>query len=236
MAGAPRSRSPTVITRPSTRRRSPLPGGGLEVCWQGRHEDRFAIFARRWSASQGWSSTARVSSGVEANVWDPSVACFADGGTAYAWSEYVDGAYRVVVRRRDAAGELGEPQSLTSEATTRCTPPRGDARPAAVVRVRPDHGGRSRRQRTDPPAARGGGRQRPRRGRRRTGGQRERPTRLLPDVSASVRVVAVTDHGVLEAPGRLAPALDVVPAGCPSSWPPTTAAWWSPTASTGGCP
>jgi hypothetical protein len=132
-----------------------LPGGGLEVCWQGRHEDRFAIFARRWSASQGWSPTARVSSGVEANVWDPSVACFADGGTAYAWSEYVDGAYRVVVRRRDAAGALAEPQSLTSGSDYALHPH------LAVTRDR---------QRTDPFAARGGGRQRPRRGRRRTGG------------------------------------------------------------------
>ena len=41
------------------------------------------------------------------------------------------------------------------------------------------------------------------------------PPELLPDVSASIRVVAVTDHGILDAPGDLAPTLDVVPAGLP---------------------
>ena len=41
------------------------------------------------------------------------------------------------------------------------------------------------------------------------------PPELLPDVSASIRVVAVTEHGILDAPGELSPTLDVVPAGLP---------------------
>jgi hypothetical protein len=193
-----------------------LPGGGLEVCWQGRHEDRFAIFARRWSASQGWSPTARVSSGVEANVWDPSVACFADGGTAYAWSEYVDGAYRVVVRRRDAAGALAEPQSLTSGSDYALHPHLAVTRDQQLwcafdLITVAGHGGsgptrlRPAAEVGSDPAVVDGVR----------AGSENVPPELLPDVSASVRVVAVTDHGVLEAPGHLAPALDVVPAGLP---------------------
>jgi hypothetical protein len=41
------------------------------------------------------------------------------------------------------------------------------------------------------------------------------PPELLPDVQASVQVVAVTDSGVREPPGELAERLDVVPSGLP---------------------
>lgn len=39
------------------------------------------------------------------------------------------------------------------------------------------------------------------------------PPELLPDVSASIQVVAVSPGGVQEPPGELAPRLDVVPSG-----------------------
>ena len=87
--------------------------GSLELCWQGRDGARFGILARTW-ADGAWQDARLVSEGVTGNVWDPAVAVFADGGAAYAWSEYVDGSYRLVVRRRDAAGALAEPQVITS--------------------------------------------------------------------------------------------------------------------------
>jgi hypothetical protein len=47
--------------------------GSLELCWQGRHSGRFAVFTRR-HAEGAWGPTEMVSEGVEANVWDPSIA------------------------------------------------------------------------------------------------------------------------------------------------------------------
>lgn len=193
-----------------------LPDGGLEVCWQARHGDRFAICARRWTPVGGWGDTVRVSSGVEANVWDPTVAAHDDGATAYAWSEYADGAYRVVVRRRSADGELGEPQDLTSGSDYALHPHLAVTRDQQLwcafdLITVVGHGGSGPTKLradadvgADPSVVEG---MRP--------GSENVPPELLPDVSASIRVVAVTDHGVLEAPGELAPTLDVVPAGLP---------------------
>lgn len=86
--------------------------GGLELCWQGRDEERFAIFARTHGAA-GWGPTRLVGADVQGNVWDLVVAVHADGRAAYAWLEYAEGAYRLVVRRT-GPGALGEPQVLTS--------------------------------------------------------------------------------------------------------------------------
>ena len=190
--------------------------GTLEVCWQGRQGDRFAIFSRRWTAGGGWQSTSTVSLGVEANVWDPTVTAFADGGTAYGWSEYVDGSYRVVVRRRSADGVWGEPQQLTSGRDYALHPHlavTGDQQLwcAFDLITVSGHGGSGPTKLrpaaevgADPAVVEG----------MRPGGESV-PPELLPDVQASVRVVAVTDDGVLEAPGELAERLDVVPSGLP---------------------
>ncbi|GAA5115445.1 hypothetical protein GCM10023339_22610 [Alloalcanivorax gelatiniphagus] len=193
-----------------------LPGGGLEVCWQARHEDRFAIFTRRWTPVAGWGEVVRVSSGVEANVWDPTVTAFADGATAYAWSEYADGAYRVVVRRRSADGDLGDPQDLTSGSDYALHPHLAVTRDQQLwcafdLITVVGHGGSGPTKLrpledvgADPSVVDG---VRP--------GSENVPPELLPDVSASIRVVAVTEHGILDAPGDLSPTLDVVPAGLP---------------------
>ncbi|HET6562456.1 MAG TPA: DUF3604 domain-containing protein [Marmoricola sp.] len=189
--------------------------GSLELCWQGRQGDRFAIYSRRWSAG-AWQPTETVSLGVEANVWDPTVAAFADGGTAYGWSEYVDGAYRIVVRRRDAGEGLGEPRDLTSGTDYALHPHLAVTRDQQLwcafdlITVN-GHGGSgptklrpSAEVGADPAVLDG----------MRPGGESV-PPELLPDVRASIQVVAVTDDGVREAPGELAERLDVVPSGLP---------------------
>ena len=76
--------------------------GGLQVCWQGQVDDRFGIFARRWNGA-GWEPTVRVSEEGSGNVWDPTLARVGDG-IAYAWTEYAEGSYRVVLRDVDRTG------------------------------------------------------------------------------------------------------------------------------------
>jgi hypothetical protein len=190
--------------------------GSLEVCWQGRRGDRFAIFSRRWAAATGWRPTGTVSLGVEANVWDPTLAAFADGGTAYGWSEYVDGAYRVVVRRRSADGDLGEPRDLTSGTDYALHPHLAVTRDQQLwcafdLITVCGHGGSGPTKLR--PAAEVGADPAVLEGMR-PGGESV-PPELLPDVTASIQVVAVTEDGVLEAPGELAERLDVVPSGLP---------------------
>ena len=189
--------------------------GSVEVCWQGRQGDRFAIFARRHTDGS-WGPTDTVSVGVEANVWDPTLAAFDDGGSAYAWSEYVDGSYRVVVRRRTAEGALGEPQDLTSGTDYALHPHLAVTRDQQLwcafdLITVTGHGGSGPTKLrpaaevgADPSVVEG----------MRPGGDSV-PPELLPDVSASIQVVAVTEDGVLEAPGELAERLDVVPSGLP---------------------
>ena len=189
--------------------------GSIEICWQGRQDDRFAIFARR-HADGTWGPTDTVSVGVEANVWDPSVTAFDDGGSAYAWSEYVDGSYRVVVRRRAADGALGEPHDLTSGTDYALHPHLAVTRDQQLwcafdLITVTGHGGSGPTKLrpaaevgADPAVVEGV----------RPGGDSV-PPELLPDVSASIQVVAITDDGVLEAPGELAERLDVVPSGLP---------------------
>ena len=191
------------------------PDGELDLCWQGRHDGRFGIFTRR-HAGAGWGPTSMVNAGVEANVWDPSIAGFPDGSTAFAWSEYRDGAYRVVVRRRDPHGELSQPLAITSGTDYALHPSLavtsdsqlwcafdlitiGGHAGSGPTKLRPlaDVG-------TDTTVVEG----------MRQAGENV-PPELLPDVSASIRVVAVGSSGVVEAPGQLAPGLDVVPSGLP---------------------
>ncbi|CAA9362867.1 MAG: hypothetical protein AVDCRST_MAG36-2785 [uncultured Nocardioidaceae bacterium] len=189
--------------------------GSLEVVWQGRQGGRFAIFSRRW-ADGTWAPTEVVSAGVEANVWDPTLAVFDDGGAAYGWSEFVDGSYRVVVRRRTADGVLAEPRELTSGSDYALHPHLAVTRDQQlwcafdVVTVVGHAGSGPTRLRpaaevgVDPSLVEGV----------RPGGEHV-PPELLPDVCSSIRVVAVTDTDVLEAPGVLADRLDVVPSGLP---------------------
>ncbi|GAB95496.1 hypothetical protein KILIM_021_00360 [Kineosphaera limosa NBRC 100340] len=201
------------------------PDGSLEVVWQGRQpgaaDGRFGIFSRRLGES-GWSETVLVSEGAEGNVWDPAVTPTADG-SAYAWAQYVQGRYAVSLRRRSGsgAGRLGPVHVLTGGTDYALHPSlaaTADGRLwcAFDVITVTGHGasGPTRLKRrpdaaADPTASQDG---------MRAPGASV-PPELLPEVSATFRVVAVdeTEHGVQlrEAPGELAPSVNVVPSAMP---------------------
>ncbi len=191
------------------------PDGRLELTWQGRDTDRFAIYARTWADGE-WGETRPVSAGVEGNVWDPSVAVFADGGAAYAWSEYQAGAYRIVVRRRGADGVLAEPEPITSgtdyalHAHLAVTTDQQLWCAFDLITVAGHGGSGPTRLR---PITEVGANPEVVEGMRQAGASV--PPELLPEVSASIQVVAVTADGVYVPPGQLAPRLDVVPSGLP---------------------
>jgi hypothetical protein len=189
--------------------------GTLELCWQGRHSGRFAVFTRR-HCDGVWGPTEMVNEGVEANVWDPSIAGFPDGSTAFAWSEYRDGAYSIVVRRRNAHGVLGDPQTITSGSDYALHPSLAVTADSQLwcafdlITIAGHAGSGPTKLRpvadvgADPSVVEG----------MRQAGENV-PPELLPDVSASIRVVAIGDAGIADAPGELAPGLDVVPSGLP---------------------
>ncbi len=188
--------------------------GTVEVVWQGREKDRFGVFSRTHDGTT-WGAPLRVTAGVEANVWDPAVAAFADGGAAYAWSEYRDGAYRVACRRRDASGGLGTARDLTGGTDYALHPHlavTGDQRLwcAFDVLTVAGHGG-SGPTRLRPDAEVGDDPHVP--GYRAAG--ESVPPELLPEVTASVRVLLVTHEAVHQPAGVLGPGLNVVPAGLP---------------------
>lgn len=206
--------------------------GSLEVVWQGRNDGRFSIYSRRRAADSAdasageWGPTLLVTEGVEPNVWDPAIAATADGA-AYAWAEYVEGRYAIGLRRR--RGETWGPVHVLTGGTDYALHPSlavtGDGRlwcafdvitvtghgasgPTRLI-ARPD-------TKADPTAAQDG---------MRAPGDSV-PPELLPEVSASLRVVGVEEvpasggaeePGVRlhEAPGELAPGLDVVPSALP---------------------
>ncbi len=194
---------------------APDGAGGLIVTWQAPAGSGFGIYARQWSAN-GWEATSLVSQGVEANVWDPVVAAMPDGSTMFAWSEYAGGSYRVMLRARSVEGELGTPRVITGGSDYALHPTLAVTRDGRLwcafdhitmhghggsgpTRLRPvDEVG------ADPASVSGV----------RAAGDSV-PSELLPEVSASIRVVEVLAAGVREAPGVLASRLDVVPSGLP---------------------
>ncbi|HKJ10887.1 MAG TPA: DUF3604 domain-containing protein, partial [Ornithinimicrobium sp.] len=189
--------------------------GRVVLCWQARHESRFAIFSRT-HASTGWGPTSRVTAGFDANVWDPALVARPDGGMVFAWSEYTGGSYRVGLRERAADGQWGPPRALTSGSDYALHPSlavTADGRLWCAFDqiVVPAHGGSGpTRLRAasevgvDPsviPGVRASG--------------MSVPSELIPDVAATLRVVEVLADGVREAPGQLGGTLDVVPSGLP---------------------
>ena len=194
--------------------------GTVEVCWQGRQGDRFGIHARTWHPVHGWQQPRLVSEGVAGNVWDPAVAAFADGSSAYAWSEYAEGSYRVVVRTRDADGRLGAPRVLTSghdyalHPSLAVTTDRTGEQAlwcAFDLIVVAGHGGSGPTRLR--PAAELGADPLVVDGARPPG--ESVPADLLPEISARIEVVRVGDTTVERPQGALGEALDVVPAGLP---------------------
>ena len=190
------------------------PDGSVEVVWQAPTGQRFGIASRRWRDGV-WDEPRFVSEGTEANVWDPAVAALPGGGSVYAWCEYVAGSYRIVERRSDGAGALGPARALTGGSDYALHPslavtPAGEVWCAFDVLTVAGHGG-SGPTRLRPTAELDE--------LTRVPGMRESgaaiPAELLPEVSATLRVVRVDEDGLWEAPGELAPALDVVPGGLP---------------------
>jgi hypothetical protein len=193
--------------------------GSLLVCWQGRVDDRFGVFARRWHPGSGgggvWTAPLWVSEGVPGNVWDPTLTALPDG-VAYAWSEYREGSYAVVLRRTDADGALRPVRRLTGGSDYALHPSLATTTDGRlwcafdVITVQ-GHGGsgptrlRRRpapgRRADDPSGMRGPG--------------TSVPPELLPEVSAGIRVVCVEDDALVTPPGDLARGLDVVPSALP---------------------
>lgn len=189
--------------------------GSLELCWQGRDKDRFGIYTRQHLSGE-WGATAQVSAGVEANVWDPALAVFEDGGTAYAWSEYRDGSYRVVTRRRDKHGTFAAPRDITSGTDYALHPSLAVTADQQLwcafdVITVSGHGGSGPTKLR--PADELGTDTAVVDGMREAGDSV--PPELLPEVSATIRVVSVGEDGVREVDGELAPRLNVVPSGLP---------------------
>ncbi len=192
--------------------------GTVEVCWQGRVGERFAVYSRRWSGS--WGDTRQVSpdggSAIATNVWDPALAALPGGGTAYAWTEYRAGSYRVVIRRADADGRLDEPRVVTSGSDYALHPSIAVTTDGALwcafdVLTMQGHGGSGpTRLRpadsvgADPTQIEG----------MRAAGEYV-PPELRPDVTASLRVMRIDERGIAEPAGELAPHLDIVPGGLP---------------------
>ncbi len=190
------------------------PDSSVEVVWQGPSGTGFGIWSRRWRSGT-WDEEKLVSAGAAGNAWDPAVAVRPNGGSAYAWSEYVNGSYRVVVCTADNAGDVRPPCPVSSGTDYALHPslavtPDGAVWCAFDMIAIHGHGGsgptrlRPVEELDEAP---------------RILGVRESgdsvPPELLPDVTASLRVVKVQSDELFEADGVLAEGLDVVPGGLP---------------------
>ncbi len=189
--------------------------GSLELVWQGPLDNRFGIFSRR-HGPDGWQRTGLVTEGVDANVWDPAVVAFDDGRSAYAWSEYRGGSYRVVLRERENDGRWGEPRQLTKGGDYALHPHlavTADQQLWCAFDVITVSGHGSSGPTRLRPAAEVAGHHRDPEGQRAPG--KSVPPEMLPEVTASIRVVNVADDGLRQPPGDLAGTHDVVPSGMP---------------------
>ena len=90
------------------------------MAWQGRVDDRFGVFARRWSDG-AWAETGLGERGCGLQRLGPDPRRDGDG-MAYAWSEYSTGSYAVALRQVGADGVAGWSAGSPVAATTRCTP------------------------------------------------------------------------------------------------------------------
>lgn len=192
----------------------PHDDGSVEVVWQGPSGAGFGIWSRSWRSGE-WAESRLVSAGAAGNAWDPAVAARPEGGSAYAWSEYVDGSYRVVLCVADCAGTLEAVRPLSSGTDYALHPslavaPDGGIWCAFDVIAVHGHAGsgptrlRPADQLAEAPHIVGV----------RDSGDAV-PPELLPEVTASLRVVKVVADGLMEADGVLADGLDVVPGGLP---------------------
>jgi hypothetical protein len=188
--------------------------GGVELCWQGPHGSGFGIWTRRHTGGR-WSPPALVSDVADGNVWDPAVAALPGGGSAYAWTEYLAGSYRVALRTAAPDGALGPVRPLTSGTDYALHPSLALTTDGAlwcafdVLSVHGHAGSGPTRLR---PAQRLGEPVWPQE--MRPGGVAV-PPELLPRIESGIRVVRVDDDGLLQPAGVLADRLDVTPSGMP---------------------
>jgi hypothetical protein len=200
--------------------------GRLELCWQGLSGGQPGIWSRVWHHGR-WQEPGLVSTDARAGVWDPAIAAFADGTSAYAWCEYRDGSYQVMVATRDPDGRLDAPRPVTGGGGAYALHPSlavtGDQHlwcAFDLVTV-PGHGdsGPTKLRPHREVAVGEGAREDAQRENARETGPRETgqsiPAELLPEISSSIRVVRISPGGAEEAPGELAPHLPVAPAGLP---------------------
>jgi hypothetical protein len=186
--------------------------GSVECIWQGRTAGRFAVHARRWRAG-AWGEAERIDPDVGGSVWDPSLSALPDGGTAYAWCAYEDGAYRVVVRTRDGEG-TGATRRITTGTDYALHPSLATATDGSVwcafdQMTIHGHGG------SGPTALQPAERlANPSALPMKAPGEFV-PPELRPNIGASVRVVRVTATGVEEDPTPLAQGLEINPSGMP---------------------
>jgi hypothetical protein len=188
--------------------------GEVELCWQGPNGAGFGIVSRSWRDGS-WAEPHLVSDGVDGNVWDPAVVALAGGGSAYAWAEYLNGSYRVCLRRKDSDGALGEVRALTGGTDYALHPSlavTADGRLWCAFDVLSVHGHGGSGPTRLRPAERVGEPVWPEE--MRPGGAAI-PPELLPRVEAGIRVVRVDEDGLFEPAGTLAEALDVTPSGMP---------------------
>lgn len=188
--------------------------GSVEVVWQGPVGAGFGIWSRRWHGGS-WAEATLVSAGAAGNAWDPVVTTGPDGGSVYAWSEYLDGSYRVVLRTANGDGALGAVRPLTSGTDYALHPSLATTEDGGIwcafdVIAVHGHGGSGptrlcpSSELTEAPRLVGV----------RTSGDSV-PAELLPEVNASLRVVKVEADGLLGAGSGLAEGLDIVPGGLP---------------------
>jgi hypothetical protein len=188
--------------------------GTVEVCWQAPLDSRFGIYSRRWRAGS-WQPPRLVSDGAGGNAWDVAVTAASGGDTVYAWCEYAAGSYRIMIRSAAASGALSDPRPLSSGTDYALHPSLARTTDGAIwcafdlISVGGHGGSGPTRLR---PAARLA--EAPR-----IDGVREAgefwPPDLMPEISASIRVVRVDGDGQWVPRGELAPNLDVVPSALP---------------------
>ncbi len=190
--------------------------GSLECVWQGRVADEFGVYARRWRDGE-WEASYRLDGDVPGNVWDPSVTPLPGGRSAYVWSAYEGGAYRLVARYGDADG-LGASQQLTTGSDYALHPSLVTAGDGSVwcafdLLSIQGHGG------SGPTALQAADRLHdlPSPGMREAG--EFVPPEMIPNADAAVHAVRLTEDGIEEDPIPLGQGVEVNPSGMPAAAP-----------------
>lgn len=187
--------------------------GGVEACWQSRLDGRFAIISRQWHDGRGWLAPMPLS-GQAVNAWDPALVAVPDGITMYAWCEYRDGSYQLVIRDRHRSGDLGALRQVT-RGTDYALHPSLAATPDGKIWCAYDlvtiqgHGGSGPTRLRDLASIGAGD------ARLESPGGQFVPPEVSPDIKAAIRVVQLAEDGISEPGGHPGEHLVITPAGLP---------------------